>query len=487
MPPITTLTCPVTIVNIAWRVVRNAAFSGIHILLDTEDPVSGSFLADSGINRVFYNTQDGFFSNIAAIVPPIAQYSVTPTIPDAYPNATIGNSVSFDGSASTGAVNYKWDFGDGAPKVQGATATTTHTYNPTVPTPTLSIAENTTTPFKLKAVGLNITASDPGGFVAATMVNWGDGTVVKLPAALSFPNSSPPLVSINHAYPSVGSFRVNVTATNAVAVRSVLTVNGTTPGSNTSASKMIILGPGKSVSAFATIRVQNALPIVSFAPDKATAFKGDTITLTITSSDADGLVTNTRVDWGDGTVHSLVGAAATDTHSYTNKGSYTANVTVTDDDGGKAWKATPLTIQDRAPLAGFSWTPISPVVGDTVTFTDSSTDADGSVTSWSWNFGDGATSTSKNPTHTYSTAGTFTVKLNVTDNDGSWNVLSRTVTVTTVSAAPFLGGPIVWAGIGIVAALAVALLVWQLVLKKRKTPSPAVPAAKPPGPSTGKP
>ena len=53
-------------------------------------------------------------------------------------------------------------------------------------------------------------------------------------------------------------------------------------------------------------------------------------------------------------------------------------------------------------------------------FTDRSTDADGTVTAWRWAFGDGGTSTSRNPTHVYAAAAsTYTVALTVTDNAGA--------------------------------------------------------------------
>jgi PKD repeat protein len=61
-------------------------------------------------------------------------------------------------------------------------------------------------------------------------------------------------------------------------------------------------------------------------------------------------------------------------------------------------------------------------------FTDSSTDSDGSIVSWSWDFGDGGTSTAQNPTHDYASAGTYTVTLTVTDDDGATDSESKTVT-----------------------------------------------------------
>ena len=63
-------------------------------------------------------------------------------------------------------------------------------------------------------------------------------------------------------------------------------------------------------------------------------------------------------------------------------------------------------------------------------FTDASSDTDGTIVSWSWNFGDGATSGNQNPSHAYAAAGTYTVTLTVTDNDGASNSVNESVTVT---------------------------------------------------------
>jgi len=78
------------------------------------------------------------------------------------------------------------------------------------------------------------------------------------------------------------------------------------------------------------------------------------------------------------------------------------------------------------PVASFTNT----VSGLAVTFTDSSTDSDGTIVSRSWNFGDSSTSTTQNPLHTYAAAGTYTVTLTATDNGGATNTYSANVTVT---------------------------------------------------------
>jgi Zn-dependent metalloprotease len=66
----------------------------------------------------------------------------------------------------------------------------------------------------------------------------------------------------------------------------------------------------------------------------------------------------------------------------------------------------------------------------TVSFTDTSSNATGTNVSWEWNFGDGYTSTTRHPSHTYSSYGTRTVTLKVTDDGGLWNQTSQSVTTT---------------------------------------------------------
>ena len=80
----------------------------------------------------------------------------------------------------------------------------------------------------------------------------------------------------------------------------------------------------------------------------------------------------------------------------------------------------------QAPVASFK----TSVSGLTVAFTDTSTDADGSIASRAWSFGDGSSSTAANPAKTYAASGTYTVKLKVTDNSGLSTTTSQSVTVS---------------------------------------------------------
>ncbi|MFD0327471.1 PKD domain-containing protein [Streptacidiphilus monticola] len=91
--------------------------------------------------------------------------------------------------------------------------------------------------------------------------------------------------------------------------------------------------------------------------------------------------------------------------------------------------------------ASASATPTSGQVPLSVAFTGTGTGGTPGY-SYSWNFGDGATSTAQNPSHTYSTAGTYTATLTVTDSASPAHTASSTVTITadpiaaTVPGAP---------------------------------------------------
>lgn len=89
-------------------------------------------------------------------------------------------------------------------------------------------------------------------------------------------------------------------------------------------------------------------------------------------------------------------------------------------------------LANNAPTSDFSYSFGSS--GDLVNFTSQATDDDGSIASHSWDFGDGGTSGSSDPSHQYSGDGTYDVELTVTDNDGSTDTITRTVTISTVSS-----------------------------------------------------
>ncbi|HEX9709332.1 MAG TPA: PKD domain-containing protein, partial [Candidatus Thermoplasmatota archaeon] len=73
-----------------------------------------------------------------------------------------------------------------------------------------------------------------------------------------------------------------------------------------------------------------------------------------------------------------------------------------------------------------------------------SSDGDGTIASYEWSFGDGATASGSTASHAYAAAGAYTVTLTVTDDQGSTDVASRSVTVSEPPAP----GSIVLQGTG---------------------------------------
>ncbi|NDK40123.1 PKD domain-containing protein [Pseudoxanthomonas gei] len=103
---------------------------------------------------------------------------------------------------------------------------------------------------------------------------------------------------------------------------------------------------------------------------------------------------------------------------------------------------------NAAPVANFT----SSASGLTATFSDSSTDSDGTIASRSWNFGDGTTSTATSPSKTYSAAGTYNVSLTVTDDDGATNTKTSAVTVSAGGG----GGTVLQNGVAVTGLAAAA-------------------------------
>ncbi len=105
---------------------------------------------------------------------------------------------------------------------------------------------------------------------------------------------------------------------------------------------------------------------------------------------------------------------------------------------------THTTLAPPAPVPGFTWTPISPHVGQAVTFTDTTTGPH-HIFQWTFPNAGPALSSAASPAETWSQVGTYTVTLVVTNNGQSYPV-EHQVTVSaqlpptvTVPDAPTIG------------------------------------------------
>ena len=82
--------------------------------------------------------------------------------------------------------------------------------------------------------------------------------------------------------------------------------------------------------------------------------------------------------------------------------------------------------------------PTSGLTGSALNFSGTTSTDDGTITGYAWDFGDGTTGSGATVSKTYSTAGTRTVILTVTDNGGLTNSRSQVVTITTAGGTPLV-------------------------------------------------
>lgn len=148
------------------------------------------------------------------------------------------------------------------------------------------------------------------------------------------------------------------------------------------------------------------------------------------SYDPDGSISNYSWDFGDSTPKVSGSAVISTSHSYTTPGTYIVTLVVTDNNGSTNTKTSTVSvnnpIQNVLPVARF--TAIKNYLS--VSFdASSSTDADGIIVSYNWNLGNGVTNTNKQFVYSYSTAGSYTVTLTVTDDKQGSSTISQIISV----------------------------------------------------------
>ena len=124
--------------------------------------------------------------------------------------------------------------------------------------------------------------------------------------------------------------------------------------------------------------------------------------------------------------------------TYASAGTYSVRLTVTNVIGSDTEQKTDfITVTVPAPVAAFTADPLAGTAPLSVQFNDTSTGA--GITSWAWDFNNDGTidSSSQNPTFTYASAGTYSVRLTVTNAGGSDSELKTDyITVSEAPVAP---------------------------------------------------
>ena len=153
----------------------------------------------------------------------------------------------------------------------------------------------------------------------------------------------------------------------------------------------------------------------------------ETVTLDASASyDSDGSIVT--YEWREG--ETVLGTTEVITHNF-NVGTHSVTLTVTDNETLTNADEVIITVEpNQAPIA-YAGPDQTVLVNEIVTFDGSgSSDISGTIVSYEWNFGDGTTVTGQTVDRTYSTAGSYTVTLTVTDNGGATDSDTTLVTVT---------------------------------------------------------
>ena len=193
---------------------------------------------------------------------------------------------------------------------------------------------------------------------------------------------------------------------------------------------------GRDISDSLTISVTEGTPPTcgaSVSPSGSVAI-GQDLFFTDTSTD-DGDIDESFWDFGDGSSRQGFDV----THSYDEVGSFVVVHRIVDDQGIESI-CSPLTVdvqQGTPPTCSLVRAPSGDVnVGDSITFTDTSTDSDGQIDSSTWAFGDGDSLSGQTVVHSYDTEGSFTVIHTVEDTQGLTSVCTADVNVNFVGSAP---------------------------------------------------
>jgi PKD repeat protein len=178
----------------------------------------------------------------------------------------------------------------------------------------------------------------------------------------------------------------------------------------------------------------NELPVARFVYDV------DSLNVVFNASlsnDPDGEIANYSWGFGDGDE----GFGEVVEHGYVDNGSYTVELTVTDDKGGANSSKKDLTVKmtiiptKEGPVAVIEIVEVNELTVQ-VTGAKSSASKDSSIENYTWNFGDGESAYGATATHMYAANGTYTIALTVRDSNGETNSTSVDVTVKTNPIPP---------------------------------------------------
>ena len=376
-------------------------------------------------------------------------------------------TVTFDSAGTTdddgpAGLVYQWDFGDGSPVVTGPAGTNTTATRTFAAPPANSVGPftRTVTLTVTDALGLTSTDTVVVKLNRAPVPDIGalSGVERGFPVTLSGTGTTDPDIEAGQTLQYAWTV---LSGTTTVATLTGQTAPYTFTSTGTFTVRLTVTdGDGLSATTQRTVSVANRPPtaeIINAVPGGNPVFKEDDGQPFLTSWGGNNSVSpygaplEYRWEFGDGTVIDFSSASSAD-HTYATAGRYTARLIVRDPSTGLTDDDTRPVIINRRPIARItaSSTYLNVAPG-TVNFSGvTSSDADppslcvssqtpvpsNGICSYNWDLdGDGQTddSSAAAPSFTYTEPGSYLVRLNVTDGEGT---LGTTTVLVQVNTAP---------------------------------------------------
>lgn len=186
----------------------------------------------------------------------------------------------------------------------------------------------------------------------------------------------------------------------------------------------------------------NEIPTATFTADPLEGEAPLSVTLDASASkDLDGNIIEYLWDLGNGEQSS----GSLTRHTYTTPGIKTVHLKVKDDKGTFAETSKTIVVKTKPNLPPHAQFNASPETGKAplhVLFDASaSRDPDGTITEINWNFGDGTQATGERVEHNFDLEGSYTVVLNVKDNQGVMETINKKIEVKPKNRPPQITGP----------------------------------------------
>ena len=352
-----------------------------------------------------------------ASVPPVADFTYSPTLPYPYEPVLFNASESYDPDGFI--YSYTWDFGDGNVTVVSEPEIT-HVYlyfgeyNVTLlvtdrclltdsTSKSLHIRTHVSASFSYSP--LNPHVDDLVTFDASNSTTT-DGVITSY--AWSFDDGNESVVNtafISHSYVEANAY--------------IVTLNVTSSSGEWDLTSKVVN----------VTLLPKVAPIAVFTYFPEFPEAGQPVEFNASDSTADGgEITSYAWDFGDGTIELVPQPVVT--HIFQSFGNYIVSLNVTDSEGFSNATSRSVPVIE-GPVADFFFIPEEPRVCGVVTFNASISDPRGGlIVSFEWTFGDGSdVQFGVEVSHRFAKMGEVVVSLNVTDSEDLWDVKNVTIKV----------------------------------------------------------